>query len=282
MNGVLTFFWETDPELFRIGPFAIRWYGLLFGLAFFVGFYVIRWIFRQEQKPERDLDRLVTFTIAGAVLGARLGHCLFYEPAYYLSQPLEILKVWRGGLASHGGAAGLFFGLYLYVRNRPNLSYLWILDRVAIPTALGACFIRIGNFFNSEILGTPTDLPWGFVFGRVDSLSRHPAQLYESIGYGLIFLLLLLIYRKQSREAPQGLFLGLFLVSVFTFRFFIEFVKMRQAAYGHELPLSVGQWLSLPMVGLGLWLLFRTWRAASPDARGTGWIKPQAQRKGEP
>ena len=274
MNGLLILFWDIHPELIRVGPFAIRWYGLFFGLAFFVGFYIIRSIFRQEKKPEQDLDRLVTYTIAGAVIGARLGHCLFYDPGYYLSQPLEILMVWRGGLASHGGAAGIFFALFLYTRSRPDQPYLWLLDRVAIPTALGGCFIRIGNFFNSEIIGTPTGLPWGIEFGRVDSFVRHPAQLYESIGYGLIFVLLFLIYRKQFQDAPRGLFLGTFLVAVFAFRFFIEFVKMRQAAYGHGMPLSVGQLLSIPLVGLGLLLLFRAWRAA-PSRPGTTDHRPQ-------
>ena len=249
--------WDVSPELLRLGPFALRWYGLCFALGFLLGYFIVRWIFQREHKPERDLDRLLFYMLAGTIIGARLGHCLFYEPAFYLRHPLEILMIWKGGLASHGGAIGILISLYLYSRSRPEQPYLWLLDRIAIPTALGGCFIRLGNLFNSEILGTPTDVPWAFVFARIDDVPRHPAQLYESIVYLLIFAVLLAVYRKLGERTPRGLLTGLFLALVFGARFLIEFVKVRQAAFGEGLPLSMGQLLSIPMILAGLVLLWR-------------------------
>ncbi len=215
-------------------------------------------MFRNEGKPEEDLNSLLNYMVAGAIVGARLGHCLFYDPTYYLAHPVDILKVWHGGLASHGAVLGIFTSLFLYARKRPDQPYLWLLDRVVVPTALGGFFIRLGNFFNSEIVGTPSDAPWAIVFSRVDDLARHPAQLYESLAYGLFFLLLLRIYAGRKSHTPRGLLLGLFMVIVFLFRFFVEFVKMRQAAYGHDFALSVGQWLSIPVILLGIVLLARS------------------------
>jgi prolipoprotein diacylglyceryl transferase len=199
------------------------------------------------------------------VIGARLGHCLFYEPAYYLRRPLEILMIWRGGLASHGGAVGIFLALYGYSRRRPDQPYLWLLDRMAIPTALGGSFIRLGNLFNSEILGISTDVPWAFVFARIDDLPRHPAQLYESLAYLLIFGVLFAVYRKRGSHTPRGLLLGLFLVLVFGARFVIECVKVRQAAFGEALPLSMGQLLSIPAILVGVVLLVRVGLRGNED-----------------
>ena len=249
--------WDVSPELLRLGPFALRWYGVCFALGFFLGYFIVRGIFRRENKPERDLDRLLFYMLAGTIVGARLGHCLFYEPAYYLSRPLEVLMFWKGGLASHGGAIGILTALYLYSRSRPEQPYLWLLDRIAVPTALGGCFIRLGNLFNSEILGTPTDVPWAFVFARIDEVPRHPVQLYESIAYAFVFVVLLVVYRKWGDRTPRGLLTGLFLVLVFGARFFIEFAKVRQAAFGEALPLGMGQLLSIPMILAGLVLLWR-------------------------
>ena len=249
--------WDVSPELLRLGPFALRWYGVCFALGFFLGYFIVRRIFRRENKPERDLDRLLFYMLAGTIVGARLGHCLFYEPAYYLSRPLEVLMFWKGGLASHGGAIGILTALYLYSRSRPEQPYLWLLDRIAVPTALGGCFIRLGNLFNSEILGTLTDVPWAFVFARIDEVPRHPVQLYESIAYAFVFVVLLVVYRKWGDRTPRGLLTGLFLVLVFGARFFIEFVKMLQAAFGEALPLGMGQLLSIPMILAGLVLLWR-------------------------
>jgi len=251
--------WDISPEIIRLGPIALRWYSLGWLSAFVVGFLIVRWTYRREGKPERDLESLLFTMFLGAIIGARLGHCLFYRPGYYLTHPLEIVAFWKGfrGLASHGGALGILVALYLYSRRHPDQPYLWLLDRIAAPTALGGCFIRLGNLMNSEILGVPTDVPWAFVFERIDPLPRHPAQLYEAIAYLLTFVLLLSVYRRKGSMLPEGILTGTFFVCVFSARFLIEFVKERHAAYAAGLPLSVGQLLSIPMIILGLALLAR-------------------------
>ena len=252
--------WDVDPELFSLGPVTVRWYGLLFALAFFLGFYFLRWIFRREGRPTESADSLLGYVLLGTVVGARLGHCLLYEPSYYFRHPADIIKVWEGGLASHGAVVGILLSLYLYSSRRPDQPYLWVLDRMALPTLLGACLVRIGNLFNSEILGKPTAVAWAFVFSRADSLPRHPVQVYEALTYGLILFALVMVYRKVYPLTRSGLLLGLGLVAVFTGRFFLEFAKVRQAAYGHDVPLSVGQWLSIPLVIVGAALLVRSAR----------------------
>ena len=252
--------WNVDPDIVHVGPITIRYYGILFALSFFLGYNILRSIFRRESKPESDLETLLTVMMAGTIAGARIGHCLFYDPVYYLTNPLKILMIWEGGLASHGGAIGILLALFLYSRKRPEQPYLWILDRIVIAVALAGLFIRVGNFFNSEILGIPTDLPWAIVFDRIDSVPRHPAQLYEAIAYGSIFVGLYRLYGKLGARTPSGFLFSLFLTSVFGFRFFVEFVKERQAHYGLDLPLSVGQLLSVPLFIAGIILLIRAWR----------------------
>jgi phosphatidylglycerol:prolipoprotein diacylglycerol transferase len=257
-------YWDVQPILVHLGPFTVRWYGLFFALLFIIGYWIARWQFRLEHKDLASLDTLLIYIVLGTIIGARLGHCLFYEPDYYLRHPIEILEVWRGGLASHGGAIGVLTALFLYTRREPDQPYLWLLDRVAVPTALGGFFIRMGNLFNSEILGTPSQLPWAFVFAREDLVPRHPAQLYEALAYLLVFFGLLWVYNRLRERTPRGLLLGLFLVSVFTFRFFIEFVKEHQADYQTGLPLKVGQLLSLPFIAAGIVLLYRALRRGTP------------------
>jgi prolipoprotein diacylglyceryl transferase len=168
--------WNVNPELFKLGPLTVRWYGVLFALAFYCGFFIVHRMFRVEHKNENALNSLLIYMVAGAVVGARLGHCLFYEPDYYFKHPLEILEIWRGGLDSHGGAAGILIAIYFYARRRPDQPYLWVMDRIVVPTALGGAFIRLGNLFNSEILGTPTNVPWAFKFLQVDATPRHPVH----------------------------------------------------------------------------------------------------------
>lgn len=250
--------WKASPEILTIGPFQLRWYSLLFAAGFFIGFYLMRSIYRQEKRPEKDLDTLLWYVLIGTIVGARLGHCLFYEPEYYLSHPLAILKVWEGGLASHGGTIGVILALYLYARRHPDQPFLWLADRLAIPTALTATLIRIGNFFNSEIYGHITTVPWAVVFERVDPHPRHPTQLYEALAYLPLFFVLWGLYRKgaYTRWKP-GQPLGLFLVWVFGARLLIELVKEPQEAFDLGLPLNMGQLLSLPFVALGLYLLKR-------------------------
>lgn len=262
-------YWNIRPEILQFGPLTVRWYGLFFAILFAIGYVIARWQFRVEHKDESQLDSLLVYVVIGTIVGARLGHCLFYEPGYYLSHPLEILKVWEGGLASHGGALGVMIAVWLFSRKRPGMPFLWLLDRIVVPTALGGSLIRLGNLFNSEILGGPTHLPWGIIFARVDQVPRHPAQLYESISYLFVFIGLMLVYRRLKAETPRGLLLGLFFVSVFTFRFLIEFVKERQAAYEANLPLSVGQLLSIPFILGGAVLVWRAVRTGKIPAPRT-------------
>jgi len=260
-------YWDVRPEIVQLGPFAIRWYGLFFAILFSLGYLIVRWQFRAEHKDERSLDTGLVYMVVGTIVGSRLGHCLFYDPGYYFKHPIEILEVWKGGLASHGGAVGILIALYLYTRRRPDQPYLWLLDRVVVPAALGGCMIRLGNLFNSEILGTPTRVPWAFIFAREDSVPRHPAQLYEAFAYLLVFVVLLLIYSRLKERTPRGLLLGLFLVSVFSFRFLIEFVKQRQASYEQSFPLSVGQLLSVPFIIFGCVLIWRALRTKAQPAK---------------
>jgi len=265
--GAGYFHWNIDPELFSLGPVKIRWYGLAFASSFIFGFLLMRRIFRLEGRPVKNLEKLLVYVLIGTILGARLGHCFFYNPSYFLSNPIEILKVWKGGLASHGGGLGVLITIFLYSRNNPQEPYLWLLDRIAIVAGLAGFFIRIGNLFNSEIIGAPTTLPWAFIFEKVDNIPRHPVQLYESVTYGLIFVLLLTIYKKQRCKVKQGVIAGLFLLLVFTARFFLEFVKARQASYNSNLPLSVGQLLSIPFLLAGIVLIiYAHSKATVPDS----------------
>lgn len=249
--------WNVSPDIFSLGPITIRWYGLLFALSFVIGFKIMLAIFKNEKKSEHDLNDLVWYMIIGTVIGARLGHTLFYNPAYYLSHPIEILEIWKGGLASHGAAIGILTALYFFSRNRKNTTFLWTVDRVVITVALSGFFIRMGNLFNSEIIGKPTGASWGFVFDSVDNVPRHPAQLYESIAYLLIFVLLYRIYFKSNGKFKPGYLFGLFLILVFAFRFFVEFLKENQTYFEEGMKLNMGQLLSIPFILLGVYLLLR-------------------------
>ncbi len=249
--------WNINPEIVRIGAFAIRWYGLLFVLSFLVGMEIMSWIFRQEKKNKKDLEDLAWYVILGTIIGARLGHCLFYNPSYYLSNPLEILAVWHGGLASHGAAIGILIAIYIYTKKTEGISYLWIFDRLVITVALGGAFIRIGNLMNSEIYGKPTNSNWGFIFTAVDDLPRHPTQIYEALAYFIIFIILFLLYKYKRERLKEGELFGYFLIGVFGFRIFVEYFKENQEAFEYSLPLNMGQLLSIPLVIFGLYLVIR-------------------------
>lgn len=254
---ISSIWWEVSPEIMKLGPFSLRWYGLLFALAFVFGYMIMSKIYKREKKSLADLEKLSIYVILGTVIGARLGHCLFYDPAYYLTNPIEILKVWQGGLASHGAAIGILTALYLFSKKKKDQNMLWTLDRLVIVVALGGALIRLGNLFNSEIIGKAADVPWAFVFVRVDDIPRHPAQLYESLFYFLSFAILYLIYNKKSTSLKQGFLFGLFLILIFGFRFFVEFLKENQSAFEATWPLNMGQILSLPFVILGLYFVLR-------------------------
>ncbi|HQG78631.1 MAG TPA: prolipoprotein diacylglyceryl transferase [Bacteroidales bacterium] len=247
--------WNVDPEIFRIGSFAVRWYGLLFASAFLFSYIIMNRIFRNENLSQEVLDRLTVYMAIGVVAGARLGHCLFYEPSYYLSNPVEILKIWKGGLASHGAAIGILIALWLFVRKEKK-DYTWIIDRIAIVVALSGFLIRMGNLMNSEIYGVETNLPWGFVFlHNGETAPKHPTQIYEGLAYLLIFFLLHRLYWRKKGEHIQGLLISLLMILVFTARFFIEFLKEDQVAFESTMKLNMGQLLSIPFVLAGaVWL----------------------------
>ncbi len=261
MNFLLTFInWDVSPEIFHLGPVSVRWYGLLFALSFVFGYLILTKIFVKEGKPKTDVEQLSVYVIFGTVIGARLGHCLFYNPSYYLSNPIEILKVWEGGLASHGAAIGIIIALYLYSRKKKDQNLLWLLDRLVIVVALGGSLIRLGNLFNSEIYGIETQVPWAFIFPNgagAGMVPRHPTQIYESLAYLIIFIVLFITYNKRKKIFNNGFLFGLFLILVFTFRFFVEFVKAVQEPFEADLPLKMGQWLSIPFVLIGIYFLIK-------------------------
>ncbi len=251
--------WDVDPNLVEVGPLTIRWYGLLFAVAFLSGHYVLSRIFRKEGIQQEWLDKVLVYTIVGTIIGARLGHVFFYGWDYYSQHLEEIPQIWKGGLASHGGAIGIILALWVYSRRVTHRPLLWILDRVVTPIALGGMFIRLGNLMNSEIVGEATDAAWGFVFHRLNEVPpvpRHPAQLYESVAYLFIFVILLGVYSRTNAPRKHGFMFGLFLVLVFAARFFLEFFKRNQTL-PDDVLINMGQWLSIPFVLTGTFFLFR-------------------------
>lgn len=253
------FVWDVSPELFSIGSLSVRWYGLLFATGFIVGYEIMQRIFKIEHRNPKDIDKLTIVMIVSTIVGARLGHCFFYEPEYYLANPIEILYVWKGGLASHGAAITILLGIWYFVSRNKQYTYLWLLDRLAITVAFAASLIRLGNFFNSEILGIPTDVPWAVVFARVDDIPRHAVQLYEAISYLAIFVYLLIVYIKNKEKLPTGRIMGAFLTLVFTARFILEFFKEQQSNLEAGLFLHIGQILSIPLVITGLYFWIKSY-----------------------
>ena len=251
------FIWNTSPIAFSIGSITVYWYGMLFASAILAGLQYMKWVYRLEGKNEEDLETMFLYIVIGIVVGARLGHVLFYDPSYYFANPSKIIAVWEGGLASHGGGSGVILALYFFAK-RFKLNYLWLLDRVAIPTALFGFFVRMGNFMNSEIVGKPTDISWAIVFERIDLLPRHPAQLYEAGAYLVSFLVLTIIYKTKRATVNNGFLFGLFLVFIFTARIFVEFVKVKQADYDTSfLMMSTGQALSVPFLIIGVFFMIK-------------------------
>jgi prolipoprotein diacylglyceryl transferase len=246
--------WEASPEILSIGPITLRWYGLMFALGFLLGFAMVRRMFLREGAPEAWLDYCFYFLIAGTILGARLGHILFYQWDYYVNNPGDILKVWEGGLASHGGVIGVVTALYLFSKFVSKKSFFWISDKVAAPIALVGAMIRFGNLMNSEIVGTPSDAPWAFLFvnarAGLNEVPRHPVQLYESLSYLLTFAVLIALYWKTDLYKRRGFLTGLWFVLIFGFRFIWEYFKSDQGGFGEVL--TTGQWLSVPLVLGGL------------------------------
>lgn len=259
--------WNLSPEIFKIHGFALRYYSVLFAFGFICGIWILQRIYTKEGVDQKGLNKLVLYVGIGTLAGARLGHCLFYEWTYYEHHIVEIflpLQIRPGGhivftgyqgLASHGGAIGILLAILLYCR-KYKVNLFWLLDRMAIVVALAGFFIRVGNLCNSEIIGTPTKVPWAFIFKRVDALPRHPAQLYEAFAYLLIFFVLSWLYKK-NRGIKKAYLFSIFLITVFGVRFIIEFWKQNQELFEHSMPLNMGQLLSIPFILLGVYLQWK-------------------------
>ena len=258
--------WTADPILFEIGSFQLRWYSLMFLIGFLGGYKIVEKIFKHEGAPESWLGSLLIYVMLGTIIGARLGHVFFYGWSYYSQNPIEILKVWEGGLASHGGTIGVALAVYLFSRFKAKRNVVWTLDRLAVAVAMVAGLIRLGNLFNHEIYGHATDVPWAFCF--IENISAwqkgaspeftvpsHPTQLYEALCYFALFGLLMWMYWKKNAQERPGLLLGIFFVWVFGSRFIIEFVKNNQVAFENSMTLNMGQWLSIPFVLIGISLI---------------------------
>lgn len=268
--------WNIPEEIFKIGSFGIRYYSMCWLLAFVVSYVLMLRIFKIEGKTQENLDQLTIYIFLGTFIGARLGHCFFYEWSdYYKYHFLEIFIPFREvsgsweftgfqGLASHGAAIGILIALYMYAK-KTKTDFVWIADRLVLVVPIAGALIRIGNFFNSEIIGKPTesDLPWAVIFEKanltpneLNLLPRHPAQLYEALGYIILFVILWSIYQKNHKPKP-GLLFGIFLVSLFTIRFIIEFYKENQVDFESNMTFNMGQLLSIPFIIAGLYLIFR-------------------------
>jgi len=247
--------WNVDPEIIQVGAFSLRYYSLMFVMGFILmGEYVAR-RFKVYGKDPVLVSSLTTHIIIGMLVGSRLAHCFFYEPQYYLNNPLDILKIWEGGLASHGGYLGVMIAVGVFLKKHQELKFFWIMDVIAGPCLFVGGLIRLGNLFNSEIVGVPTDVPWAFVFERVDLLPRHPAQIYESIGYFTISFILFAMERKRMNLWKNGTIIAYAIIISFTFRFFIEFLKAEQSTLTIFNFMNMGQILSIGFVFLGLILM---------------------------
>lgn len=257
LAGQLLFLILPGPTFQQFGPILIRWYGVLFASAFLVGYFIGRKLFVDAGKDVALADRFLMYIIVATVIGARLGHVIFYDFDYYIQNIHEVLFIWQGGLASHGAVIGILIALWLFKQKHPGITFFWVGDRLTIPAILGGSFIRVGNFFNSEIVGLPTDVPWAVIFTRVDMLPRHPTMLYESLICILIFLLLVAVYYYYRKNPPEGLLSAIFLITLFTSRFFVEYTKVEQAAFTETWLIGMGQLLSIPLVLFGVWILWK-------------------------
>ena len=255
--------WDVNPALFHLGSFEVRYYGVLWAVALGISAYIFHHIMIREGLSEKTFDSVFWFGVISTVLGSRLGHCLFYDPGYYLTHPVEILDIRQGGMASHGAAVGLLIVLWLFSRKN-KLPYIWSLDRISIVVAISGVAVRLGNLMNSEIYGTVTSLPWGFIFVRDgETLPKHPTQIYEALCYLVLFVILLWMYYKKdlARRRP-GVMFGFFLIILFGTRFLIEFIKNPQVDFEQHMVLNMGQLLSIPFIVAGVVILWRALKQA--------------------
>ena len=254
----LSVIWNVDPIICHIGPFALRYYSLLFVAGFPLGYWLFTKFYKREGVNVDLIEPLLYALLIGTIVGARLGHCLFYQPDYYLTAEnwLEIFQPWKGGLASHGGAIGVLLAVWWYAAKygkKNGFDMMWVLDRLVIAVCFAGCCIRLGNLFNSEIYGNETDLPWGFIFARRgEILPKHPTQIYEALSYLILGLILTWVYFKKGKKVYKGFLFGAFLVGCFGMRFLIEFIKMPQVAFEEGMKLNMGQLLSIPFIIVGI------------------------------
>ncbi len=270
--------WNPDLEAFHLGPITIRWYGLMWIIGLALAYFVVQRLYKEQKIKDELFDPLFFYCFIGILLGARLGHCIFYQPqdfltswqgiiemllpihfghnGSWLSETFGFYVIGYAGLASHGGTLGLMIALWLYVK-RTKLSIWTVLDNIAIATGTTACFIRLGNLMNSEIIGKITDVPWAFIFEKVDAVPRHPGQLYEAIAYAILFCIMWVLHKKMPEKIGTGWYFGFCLTYIFTFRFFIEYTKEIQEAFEASLPLDMGQILSIPFIILGTYCMVR-------------------------
>jgi len=260
--------WTVDPAIFTIGSHEIRWYGFAFAIGFLIGYKIVEKMWKQEKLNPAWIDSLLLYTFLGTVVGARLGHVLFYAPSYYFANPIEIFKIWEGGLASHGGTLGIIIAIYFYSRHVSHRSMLWAFDKLVVPTGLVAAFIRLANLMNHEIYGHVTNLPWGFRFitnlhawkqgaDPIFTAPCHPTQLYEALCYFLTFIICMWLYFRKKAWKKEGFIFGVFMICIFTARFFIEFLKNDQEDFEANMILNMGQCLSIPFVLAGFYFVWR-------------------------
>ena len=270
MIETLSIHWDVNPEIFSLGVVSIRWYSLLFISGFILGWYIFKWFFKREGISEKLLDPLLYTLLIGTIVGARLGHCLFYQPDYYLTAEhfWEIFQPWKGGLASHGGTIALFIAMWWFAKHygkKHDFDFIWILDHLCIAVCFAATFIRLGNLMNSEIYGDVTTLPWGFVFeGRGETEPKHPTQLYEALSYAILGVALIFMYKNRVKWMYKGSYIGIFFIVLFGMRFLIEFIKEDQVAFEAGMALNMGQWLSIPFVLIGIGLLVYSYVKKQP------------------
>ena len=252
--------------LFQLGFFAVRWYSLMFLIGFTIGYYIIYKMFKHEGARQEWIDKLLIYVAIATIVGSRLGHVFFYQWDYYSQHPLDIIKIWEGGLASHGGTIGIIIAILLYSKYVTKKSPIWTFDRLVVPVALVGALIRIGNLFNHEIYGHDTTLPWGFRFienlhgwmagaDPIFTAPCHPTQIYEALAYLALFSLLMVMYWKYNCQERKGLIFGVFLTWLFSARFFIEFIKNVQVEFEEGMALNMGQWLSVPFIIAGVVLI---------------------------
>ena len=274
---LLYILWNPSLEAFSLGPLTFRWYSLCWLIGLTLAYFVVKRLYKEQKIKDELFDPLFIYCFLGILIGARLGHCIFYQPDYFLTSfkgfvemllPIHIMQdgSWKmtgyAGLASHGGTAGLMFALWLYTK-RTKLSLWTVLDNIAIATGTTACFIRLGNLMNSEIIGKATEVPWAFVFEKVDTLPRHPGQLYEAIAYALLFLIMWVLHKKMPEKIGTGWYFGFCLTYIFTFRFLIEYTKEIQEAFEASLPIDMGQILSIPFIIVGVVCMIRAKKGLS-------------------